>query len=109
MTPWTATIEVTMSATGSQHAESLATEMLDFLVSGFDGVAGAVIKVEVTEESARSLVGYERRLHKMRIDDLFLEAERVGLNLTVAMKAGSRPALVRSILEAQNLLHEEEK
>lgn len=43
---WTATIEVTMTASGAQHAENRADGMLDFLVSGYDGVAGAVVKVE---------------------------------------------------------------
>jgi hypothetical protein len=49
MMPWTATIEVTMQAEGADDAEAQAAEMLDYLVSAYDGLAGAVMKVEPNE------------------------------------------------------------
>jgi hypothetical protein len=43
--PWTATIEVTLSADSGDDARYQATQVLDYICAGFDGVAGAVIGV----------------------------------------------------------------
>lgn len=46
LVPWTVTIEITLSAHGQKHAESLGTEVLDHALAGLDGAAGAVMRVE---------------------------------------------------------------
>jgi hypothetical protein len=52
------------------------------------------------KENLWSLVGYERRLHKMRRAELLTEAERVGLSLSDPL---DRLSIIRHILEAQEL------
>jgi hypothetical protein len=46
MTPWTISIEVTVGAEGEDDAQEIGLQMVDYLVSGWDGAAGAVMKVE---------------------------------------------------------------
>jgi hypothetical protein len=55
----------------------------------------------MSEESVRALVGYERRLEKMRFQELVAEAYRVGVEPKLC--AGSRLQLIRNILEMQDI------
>jgi hypothetical protein len=55
----------------------------------------------MSEESIRALVGYERRLHKMRYQELVDEAHRVGVEPKLC--AGSRLQLIRNILDTQGM------
>jgi hypothetical protein len=52
------------------------------------------------EETVRDLVGYERRLHKMRYMELVAEAERVGAQIFPDI---TRPILISRILEARDI------
>lgn len=44
--PWTITIEVTIDSQGAQEAEIEGAKMVEHIVSGWDGAAGAVMRVE---------------------------------------------------------------
>jgi hypothetical protein len=57
------------------------------------------------DESLRGLVGYERRLYRMRRSALVAEAERYGVETT---HLGTQ-AVVRRILEARDLLMDDEE
>jgi hypothetical protein len=56
------------------------------------------------EPPARSLVGYERRLHKASVLTLVAEASRINLDLDIdtAMRIG-KAEVIKRILEAQGL------
>jgi hypothetical protein len=55
-------------------------------------------------EDIHSLVGYERRLYKMRRPELLAEAKRVGLSLTETQKSIMLLSdLVKRILEIQGM------
>lgn len=52
------------------------------------------------EEDIHALVGYERRLHKMRYTELLAEARRVGAQIFPDI---TRPILIGRILEVQGI------
>jgi hypothetical protein len=82
----------------------LLEELLEQLPNPHHERAGIIRSIEVLRAygtgSARSLVGYERRLHKMRYTELLAEAQRLGAQV---FKDITRPELIGRILEVQGI------
>jgi hypothetical protein len=79
-----------VTKTGKVLSDQEIEDLADEAEQGYD----------VSRLTARSLVGYERRLHKMRYVELLTEAQRVGAQV---FKDITRPILIARILEVQGI------